>query len=273
MRDDFRPRPDDVESGIRIHKYKWVDTFLGWEPTDKVQGGSYVNGVPGSKMTYVTRPFQDQDRLQALRVKQEPAGTWDRGHEQWIDSLEWPDKDLGIIVDKNDAYEAHKVMPMRSMDETEFRTPVEYVYPSWTSFRVKACLRAGGMLPYHLLRAMNAQTQWTTLEKAIAEVGELPPLSDYLVQAVYKVRNAGYRKALDDIMKGDIAEHSDRKRSVQQTRALNLVAEIVRSWEALDYRAAAGGLCQKDRQDGDLPEWKEYRIETDPVMDGFQFKI
>lgn len=220
MRDTFKPKSaEEVLPGVRVVNYRWVDTFLDWIDVNTRRVGH--------------RPEEDRARLMELRVQQEPEGTWDKGHDWWMTSLEWNDKKFGIEVDKNDVYEANKAMSMSSqvMDTMEWRDPEYYEYYRWTAARVKATLRSGKMLPYEVIKRLKDQTRLDYVDRWIEEAGELPPLDDLIYSGLDRVRNPEYREALKEVMRGEVATMADVAAYFNQNRALDLLASILNSLE------------------------------------------
>lgn len=209
---------------------EWVDYHLLWEDH-------------GSKVKY--RPAEDVSRLRELRMKQQPDADW---------SVDWDNFILKNEVSKDDVYVAKKVSS-KPFDESFLTYEVtDYTYVAWDTPRVKAILRSGKMLPYDILRRINPRTKWTAIQQMISITGDLPDISYAVMEAVNEVNNQGYREALDRVLAGG-SEHSDRAKRVQEDRACDLVAAILRGWEAQE-RANSGrkkpGVEIFDEQD---KEW------------------
>lgn len=197
----------------------WIDYQLLWIRHDQA-----------SKVDF--RPANDVARLEFLRQKQQPEADFS---VNWYHRIEWTNEQLGLEVNKNDAYEANKISTSTLDDIASIRLSevVEYVQ-FWTPTRVKACLRSGKMLPYNFLRSIKPQSQWKTIQAGIYLCGELPDLDENMLMAIDSVRNEGYHDALEALMAGDVAPHTDRGPYLRQNRALDLLANILRSWEAID---------------------------------------
>lgn len=251
MRDTIKYRSGEVLPGIRIYQGKWTDIFLEWVPDVPVMGGSWMEGATGSDIGYDKfRPLEDRDRLMVLRRQQD---NWEGTHAVWMESLEWPDKRLGIEISKHDAFEAHKValMSNQTMARFDFKEPTDYENHRWTGTRVKACLRSGKMLSYDILKRVKAGLNWVYVEKMIAEAGELPDLNQDVLDAIMTVRNEGYSDALAEIQAGNIADQSEANRRKRQDRALDLVASILRGWSGADEAASKGARSSTDRDTWD----------------------
>lgn len=183
------------------------------------------------------RSPEEMDRLQELREKQQP----------WVDwTVNWARFILKNEYSKDDPFESNKTVSIESFaldgktDSVTFReVHTEYTFPTWTSYRVKATLRAGKMLPYSIWAKLKPQSQWKSVEKAILEAGDLPDLAPEVLNAVSTVRNQGYREALEQVQAGVVPDNGSAGQKAQN-RALDLVAAILRDWSSQDDRAKQG---------------------------------
>lgn len=207
----------------------WMDTSLEWFRTS-------------SRIVDFRHP-EDRERLIELRVKQQPDVDWSI---DWDEVQHYDDKRLGLEVNRNDAFVANKVnlVSSQEMDEIAFGEAREWAF-LWTTYRVKAVLRSGKQLPPALLAKIGSRAKWTAVEGLISGAGELPGLDGTMMEAINEVRNEGYQDALDEILSGDVEEDVRSSRYKRQNRALDLVCNILRAWEAQD-QANRRGSRSKD---------------------------
>src|SRR6478609_5196549 len=110
---------------------RWVDYHLLWDGDNP--------------KTMIYRTDDDVARLEFLRRKQQPGADWAR---DWSKVPFWTDKDFGIRIDKNDAFQAGRVSLMEDdelvalsiqMEETALHGTVDTDRHYWDGVQVKAC--------------------------------------------------------------------------------------------------------------------------------------
>lgn len=193
--------------------------------------------------SWAKRTPEEMARLDFLRRKQQPEVDWD---------VDWDKFELRDDTSSTDAFKAGKVsLPgAEGLIEAQMASVnrVDAITHLWETYRLKAVLRSGKMLPYKLMKKIGPSSHWKTIQKWIEAEGELPGLSLTVLAAVQEVNNQGYQGALAEIMSGDIAPQKDRGKQMRQNRALELVTNILRAWEAQDRRQATQETTMRDKK-------------------------
>jgi len=183
---------------------------------------------------WAKRSPSEMARLQFLREKQQPGVDW---------TQDWDNFELRDEISPGCVFQAKKVtvcfgeqLEQAQVASQDRRDAITHI---WETYRLKAVLRSGKMLPYALMKKIGPKSQWKTIQKWIEAEGELPGLDRTVLEAIQDVYNQGYRGALDEIMAGDIAPQgkgTDTAKYMRQVHALDLVVKILKGRSAEEDR-------------------------------------